>query len=302
MIPIKDIAHVCCYGNAQISTQLTLELADRNIGISWLTGGGWLRATTSAPLEKNVQLRKQQYKTFDDPKKCLQLARWVVEAKIENQRVLIRRNQNRDDSKILLQALKNCREQAKNVESLESLRGIEGYAGKNYWSYFPNLLNPKEDSSWKMEGRNRRPPKDPINALLSYGYSLLLRDFMTMLHGAGLDPLYGFYHALVPGRPALALDLMEAFRPLVVDSAVLRAVNERSLTPDDFVQTKGFCMMKPTARKKWIAAYERRVDEMVTHPVFGYRLSYRRIIGLECRLFGRFISGEMPEYHPLTTR
>jgi len=302
LLPMKDISHVCCWGNAQISTQLTLALADRGVGITWLTGGGWIRAITTAPIEKNVLLRRSQYRACDDEKICLRLARWIVMSKIENQRVLIRRNAKNDEAGELLQTLKVCRDQASEATNLESLRGIEGYAAKNYWEKFPMLLAEKDGNKLSMNGRNRRPPKDPVNALLSYGYAMLLRDFITALHGTGLDPLYGFYHALVPGRPALALDLMESFRPLIVDSAVLRAINEGSFLAKDFVQTKAFCVLKPYAKKRWITAYERRVDEMVTHPVFGYRLSYRRIFTLESRLFGRFITGEMPEYHPITTR
>lgn len=302
LIPMKDIAHVCCWGNAQVSTQAVLELAERGVGISWLSGGGWLRATTTAPLEKNVQLRRAQYVVCDDPATCLRLARWVVIAKIENQRVLIRRNEKNTSLKESLRIMQTCRERAGRADNLETLRGIEGYAARTYWEAFPSLLLEKDGEQLEMNGRNRRPPKDPVNALLSFGYAMLLRDLMTALHGVGMDPMYGFYHALVPGRPALALDLMEAFRPLVVDSAVLRAINEGSLSKNDFVHTKGFCTLKPHAKKHWIKAYERRVSEMVTHPVFGYRLSYRRIFTLEARLFGRFVSGEIPEYCPLTTR
>lgn len=165
------------------------------------------------------------------------------------------------------------------------------------------MLKPDDDgNSLPMKGRSRRPPKDPVNALLSFGYSMLLRDFMTALHGAGMDPLFGFYHATVPGRPALALDLMEAFRPLVVDSALLRAVNEGSFANDDFIQLEGSCIIKDHAKRRWIKAYERRVDELVTHPVFGYRLSYRRIFSLEARLLGRYFTGELQEFHPITTK
>jgi CRISPR-associated protein Cas1 len=302
LIPIKDVAHLCCWGNVQVSTQTVLELADRGISITWLTGGGWLRATTTAPLEKNVYLRRTQYRICDDRKTCLRLARWVVEAKIENQRVLVRRNEKDLSLKDTVRKLRICRERAQNADCLESLRGIEGYAAKLYWGAFPSLLNDKEGSLLQMQGRNRRPPKDPVNALLSYGYAMLLRDFMTALHGTGMDPMYGFYHAVVPGRPSLALDLMEAFRPLVVDSAVLRGINEGSFSKDDFVQAEGFCAMKPNVKKRWIKAYERRVDEMATHPLFGYRLSYRRMFILEARLFGRFVSGELSYYHPMRTR
>ncbi len=301
LVPLKDIAHVCCWGNAQITTQALLELTDRGVGVSWMTSGGWLRATTTAPLEKNVLLRRSQYEACDDENTCLRLARWIVFAKIENQRVLLRRNIKEGGEDRFLKALRECRNKAGEADSFESLRGYEGYAGKIYWECFPSLIREIEGMA-PMKGRNRRPPKDPINVLLSFGYTMLMRDFMTALHSAGMDPLYGFYHGIVPGRPALALDLMEAFRPLVVDSTVLRAMNEGSFSAADFVQTAGFCAFKPTAKRRWIMAYERRVDEMVTHPLFGYRLSYRRIFNLEARLMGRFFSGELEEYHPLTTR
>lgn len=302
LLPIKDIAHVCCWSNVQVTTQAMLELADRGIGISWLTGGGWLRAITNAPLEKNVLLRREQYRKCDNPEVCLRLSRWIVAAKIENQRVLIRRNAEVESSGEVLSLLKECRSKAGQVDNIESLRGHEGYAARKYWEVFPSLLSPPSGVNFSMDGRNRRPPKDPVNALLSFGYAMLLRDYVTALHGAGLDPLYGFYHAIVPGRPALALDLMEAFRPLVVDSAVIRVINEGSISAGDFVQGKGYCVLKPHTKKRWIKAYERRIDEMIAHPRFGYRLSYRRIFSLEARLFGRFLTGELDEYRPLTTR
>lgn len=301
LIPMKDISSVCCWGNAQISTQTVLELADRGVGITWLTGGGWIRATTTALLEKNVRLRREQYRACDDQAMRLHLARWIVAAKIENQRVILRRNEKDQSLQHVLAILRDSRQRATKASTIDSLRGIEGYAARVYWESFPSLFTERAEPLL-MNGRNRRPPKDPVNTLLSFGYAMLLRDFMTVLHTVGLDPMYGFYHALVAGRPALALDLMEAFRPLVVDSAVLRAINEASFVRADFVQMKGCCTLKPAAKKRWISAYERRVDEMVTHPVFGYRLSYRRIFMLEARLFGRFISGEFADYHPLTTR
>jgi len=301
-IPVKDVAHVCVWGNSQITTQAVLELAENGVGISWLTGGGSMRAMTYAPLEKNVVLRRQQYRSCDDEYCCSNLARWIVAAKIENQRTLIRRNDSTGAAEQLLRTLGDLRRKTVETSALESLRGIEGIAAKGYWEHFPLLLKPKDGGALTMKGRSKRPPQDPVNALLSFGYTLLLRDFMTALHSVGMDPMYGFYHVLVPGRPALALDLMEPFRPLVVDSAVLRAINEGSFSLNDFVQLEQSCLLKPHARKRWIEAYERRVDEMVTHPVFGYRLSYRRIFTMEARLLGRYFVGEMPEYHPLTTR
>ncbi len=301
-IPMKEISHVCCSGNVQVTTQAMLSLTDRSVGISWLTGGGWLKATTFAPLEKNVHLRREQYRKCEDEQVCLKLAKWIVSSKIANQRVLVRRNRKEDAFDTELQTLDECKENALVATTLDSLRGIEGYAAKTYWALFPKLLSNENALRLTMKGRNKRPPKDPVNALLSYGYTMLVRDFVTAIHSAGMDPLFGFYHSVVPGRPALALDLMEAFRHLVVDSAVLRGINENSFTSSDFTVLKSYCTMKPTTKKRWIQAYERRVDQLITHPLFGYRLSYRRLFHLETRLLGRFFVGELNEYQPITTR
>lgn len=300
LIPIKDISQVCIYGNSQVSTQALIEMAERGIGITYHTPTGWIRAVTTAPLEKNVALRRTQYQRFDDPQICLDLARSLVAAKIENQRVLLRRNDPQHNEKPIIDLMKGYKKEALEAESQDSLRGIEGIAAQKYWSLYPDLI--QKHSDWPMEGRNRRPPKDPANALLSFGYGLLCRDFISALHAAGLDPLCGFYHRLVPGRPALALDLMEPFRPLVVDSVVLRTANEGRLTPDDFIKTGDSCLLSPAGKRNFIKAYEQRVDELVTHPFFGYRLSYRRIFSLETRLLGRYLTGEIEHYAPLTTR
>jgi len=173
-------------------------------------------------------------------------------------------------------------------------------AANIYWQYFPKMLSGK--TKFDMNSRNKRPPKDPVNALLSYGYTLLARDFYSAIIAVGLDPMLGFYHTIVPGRPALALDMMEAFRPLIVDSTVLRAINSGMLQRDDFLEMPGCCQMKLAAKKKWIGAYETRVDELITHPQFDYRMSYRRIFQLEVRLLARVLEGEFEDYIPLMTR
>jgi len=299
-IPLKEIAHVCLFGNCQVSTQMVAELTSRGATITYLSGGGWLRAVTSAPLAKNVALRREQFLKFSQPSTCLRLARSLVAAKIANARTLLRRNRT-GDLRGPLAAMKRFERRAGGSRSIDELRGIEGAAGRLYWREFAGLLRPLKGGV-AMSGRTRRPPKDPVNAMLSYGYTLLLRDFFVASMGVGFDPLYGFYHTIEPGRPALALDLMEPFRPVIVDSAVLRAVNEGLLGEDDFVSMPGCCVLKRSPKRKWIAAYERRVDELVTHPAFGYRLSYRRVLSLEARLLGRFLEGDIDDYKPLRTR
>ncbi len=299
-IPIKEIEHVCIFGNTQISTQALSVLVDRGVSISYLTTGGWICAVVTSVLKQNIAVRKAQFLKFSRTDTCLRLAQSIVSAKIANQRTLLRRNR-KDNIKNALNELKIFCQKAKTISSLDSLRGIEGISSRIYWEEYHKLLNPPTGTI-EMNGRNRRPPQDPVNAMLSYGYTLLLRDFYSAISGVGMDPLYGFYHQLVPGRPSLALDLMEPFRPLIVDSAVLRAVNEGSITQADFLSTQGCCLFKKDAKYKWISAYERRIDKLVTHPSFGYRLSYRRVFYIEARLLSRFIEGEINEYSPLMTR
>ncbi|CAG1771180.1 partial CRISPR-associated exonuclease Cas4/endonuclease Cas1 fusion, partial [uncultured bacterium] len=153
-----------------------------------------------------------------------------------------------------------------------------------------------------LEGRNRRPPKDPVNALLSFCYSLLSKDVALAVVVAGLDPLIGFLHRPRYGRPALALDLMEEMRPLVADSTVVTALNTGAIVMDDFVRTPVGCTLTPGGRKKLLMAYERRVDQLVSHPLFGYRIGYRRLFEVQARLLGRVIQGEIAEYPAFRTR
>lgn len=154
----------------------------------------------------------------------------------------------------------------------------------------------EESPPFDFTRRNRRPPRDPINALLSLGYSLLVRDLTFICHAVGFDPFIGFYHQPRFGRPALALDLMEGFRPLVVDSAVLTAINTRMVTPDDFLRVGESVTLTPRGRKRFLQAYEQRMDSLVTHPLFGYRVNYRRVLEIQARLLARAVTDELPEY------
>ena len=153
-----------------------------------------------------------------------------------------------------------------------------------------------------MNGRNRRPPKDPINALLSMAYSLLTKDYVAACLAVGLEPLIGALHKPRYGRPALALDLMEEMRPLVADSVVVNALNTQVVTATDFIRAPGGCALTAPGRKRFIEAYERRVDQLVSHPIFGYRISYRRIFEVQARLFARCMTGEIDAYPAFRTR
>jgi CRISPR-associated endonuclease Cas1 len=150
--------------------------------------------------------------------------------------------------------------------------------------------------------RNRRPPTDPVNALLSYAYSLLVRSWTVALTAVGFDPYRGVYHQPRYGRPALSLDMMEPFRPLIADSSVIQAINNGEIRPTDFLSVGGSVALTPDGRKRFIATFERRLSQEITHPLFGYRLSYRRLLELQARLFARHLLGEIEEYPNFTTR
>ena len=198
-------------------------------------------------------------------------------------------------------------ERAEGAGSLEELLGMEGNAARLYFGDLNGMIKTDEGQAveglaFDFDGRNRRPPRDPINALLSLGYSLLTKGLTVACYAVGFDPYIGFYHQPRFGRPALALDLMEPFRPLIADSAVLTAVNTGMVTARDFVRVGGSVALTTGGRKAFFRAYELRMDTLVTHPLFGYRISYRRTLEVQSRLLGRVLLGEITEYPNFCTR
>jgi CRISPR-associated protein Cas1 len=191
---------------------------------------------------------------------------------------------------------------------LEQLLGIEGNAARIYFSNFSGLIKADDEGgeqaqfTFDFSTRNRRPPKDAVNALLSLAYSMLAKDLTIACYAVGFDPFLGFYHEPRFGRPALALDLMEPFRPLIADSAVVNAINTRMITPKDFVQAGPAVALSAAGRKGFFRAYELRMDSLVTHPLFDYRVSYRRLLEIQVRLLARVVQGEIAEYPVFTTR
>lgn len=300
---LSEISHVNVFGAVQVTTGLIQDLCKREIGVSFFSGGGWYYGALGGVATINVQTRIAQFRVASDPAESLALARSFVASKILNSRTLVRRNAEQADQ-ASLDKLKALADQAGSAQGLDELLGIEGLAARIYFGSFSELLSPRtrETAAFDFEGRNRRPPRDPLNALLSFGYSLLLRDVRVALIAAGFDPTVGFYHQPRPGRPALALDLMEEFRPLIADSAVLSAVNTEVITESDFVRAAGAVNLTERGRKAFTGAYERRVRQEVTHPLFGYKLDYRRVLQVQARLLARAVTGEVPSYPGFQTR
>jgi len=310
VVRMSHTSHLAVFGAVQVSTQALHALCERGISIAYLSSGGWLQAITRGMDHKNVELRQRQFAAAASPERCLAIARRLVTVKLRNSRTLIRRNADDPPPHVLsrLRELVAAAAAAESLESLESLLGIEGTAARLYFQAYAGLLAPpaseQEEAAYTFdfENRNRRPPRDPINAMLSLGYSLLTKDLVISAMAIGLDPYLGFYHQPRYGRPALALDVMEEFRPLIVDSLVLSAVNTGALRASDFLRRGGACAFTQPGRAKFLRAYERRMDEEITHPIFAYRISYRRTLEVQLRLLARYLAGEIAEYPPFATR
>ncbi len=301
---LLDTAQLNLFGNVQVSAQAVRELAARDIAVIHLSYGGWLAAVTTPPPHKNIELRRRQFQTADDVAACLRLARAFTAGKIRNCRTLLRRNA-RDLPEGVLHRLAESRRRAERARMIEQLLGIEGTAAREYFGNLARMFKPSEDGvapAFEFTERNRRPPRDPVNALLSFLYSMLTKDMLVTLVSVGFDPYLGFYHQPKYGRPALALDLMEEFRPLVADSVAVGMINNGELRRSDFIERAGAVALTDSGRRRVIEAYERRMDTMVTHPKFGYQISYRRVFEVQARLLGRFLMGEIAAYPPFCTR
>lgn len=302
-VRLMDISMVCLHGNVQITTQAVRECLMADIPILYFTVGYWFLGHLMGTGSKNIFLRIAQHQSAQDPHHALRLARALVLAKLRNQRTLLRRNAETDPTGTLtrLQDLIDQVDHPTRVASLATLMGLEGTGARLYFAAFSNLLK-SADPSFAFEDRNRRPPRDPVNALLSFGYSLLTRECLVAAISVGLDPYLGFLHQPHYGRPSLALDLMEEFRPLVVDSMVLNLVNTMEIQPRHFLRRAGACVLNEPGRKVVLLAYERRMDTLVTHPLLGYRATYRRMLEVQARLLGRELVGELPTYTGFITR
>jgi len=309
---IGEINQVNLLGNVQITTQAVQTLCESGVPISYFSMGGYFYGITTGLNTKNVALRRSQFRLADSVWFPLSLARTLVAGKIRNQRTMLQRN-HIEPKPSSLAGMKSQAERAERAPDLETLLGIEGYAARIYFEEFAGMIKPGDDDpanpdvppsnlNFDFEGRNRRPPRDPVNALLSLAYSMLSKDLTIACYAVGFDPYMGFYHQLRHGRPALALDLMEPFRPLIADSAVLSAINTKMVTEKDFVRAGGAVALTQSGRKGFFRAYELRMDSLVTHPLFEYRVSYRRLLEIQARLLARVIEGEISSYPVFVTR
>ena len=299
---LLDVAQLGVFGRVQISTQALGECFARGIPVLWLSSGGWLQGFAVGQPSKYVELRRQQ--TVAHAQGGARLAQQMIAGKILNCRTLLRRNA-RGDVSATLDALKRLAQQAREAPSFSSLLGIEGTAARMYFAALPSMLVGVAEpfgTEFSQLGRNRRPPQDPVNALLSFCYLMLAKDLVAVTLGVGFDPYLGIYHRSRYGRPSLALDLAEEFRPLIADSVVISLLNNGEITASDFIRRAGAVSLTPDGQRTVLRAYERRLDTEVRHPVFGYQISYRRVLDVQARLLAGVLVGELPEYVPMVTR
>ena len=339
-VRMSDLSHVAVFGAATISTALLQTLCEKDIPVSYFSSGGFFYGLTRGQSLKNVFTRITQFRAAADIKESLQIARLCVHGKIRNQRTLLMRNHISAPG-LALARMKHAAQAALEAGEIGELLGIEGAAALVYFENFAGMIKLGENASPDDEAfladagggeervpasaaasprrrktdaegqqfftfdftrRNRRPPRDAVNALLSLGYSLLARDCTVAAHAVGFDPYVGFYHQPRFGRPALALDLMEEFRPLIAESVVLTAINTRVIGPRDFVRAGEAVNLSADGRKRFFNAYEQRLNATIVHPVFDYQVSYRRALELQARLLAKALTGEIEQYVPFMTR
>jgi CRISPR-associated exonuclease Cas4/CRISPR-associated protein Cas1 len=300
-VPLGEVSELVLHGPVGLTTPAIGALMRDEIPVTYASFSGWVLGHTVSTGHHNVAIRIAQSRAAFDERRSLAFARALVVAKIKNSRVFLRRNfKEGDDAERdrTLELMSRYADRAAYAKSEGELLGFEGEAAALYFRLFTTMFGDaaRDFPAFSFEKRTRRPPADPVNALLSFAYAMLTRTWLTVLSAVGFDPYLGFYHHPRFGRPALALDMMEPFRPILADSTVIQAVNNGEVQADGFVASGAAVNLKPAAKRAFIAAYERRLDQEVTHPVFGYRVSMRRLLEVQARLLARYLCGEIDEY------
>ena len=302
-IPLIKVTQIAVTGRVTVTGATVRELAERKIGLCYLTNYGRYVGRMEGEFSKNNLLRIEQYRAYFDPVKPALIARQMITGKLSNQRVYILRV-NRDNPNSDLQKaadeISHCIKKVGDSEDIDQIRGYEGNGAASYFGVFDLLL---KNPDFSFAKRVKRPPTDPVNALLSFGYSILRHDIGTALNIVGFDPYLGYLHTDRYGRPSLSLDLMEEFRPLIVDSTVLTCINKNILKPDDFKQELGgTVVLTNDGRAKFLKAFEERKQTEFKHPIFNYKVSYQRCFEIQARILAKYLTGEIEAYQPLITR
>ena len=299
--PIANLESLSLLGSVQISTQAAHVFAENGIPVAFLSAAGRLIGMIDPLDSVSADVRRNQVRKFDRPEAALELTRALVTAKITNQRTLLVRNHSTLPLSVPAELAAEA-DKAARAPSIDAIRGHEGQAAAIYFAHYAGMFKSSLAQQFTENGRQRRPPPDPINSCLSMAYTMLTHACVAALRAASLEPSIGAFHVSRPGRPALALDLMEPFRPLIADSVTLAAFNRGELVEGHFTRTASGCMFTDAGRRAFFDALGRRMDTEITHPVFQYRLSYRRMLVLHARMIAAWLLDEVPSLAFLTTR
>lgn len=318
-VPMMKVDQVVVYGNCTVTTPALLALLEQQADVCFLSYHGQFKGRVNNGFTKNGNLRVAQHRqaVVNDPKQALIAAKAFVRGKLANMRTLLLRSNRKLSDETIKKSINKLAALQKQIEKLQAdglpppnpskpqansawgrLLGLEGSGSAAYFRVFGRLL--KQDLGFRK--RARRPPRDPVNAMLSFGYVLLTNQVASAVNVAGLDPYVGFLHGSKYGKPALALDLMEEFRPIVVDSVVLTLINTGAIKQKDFTETLGAFRLTDAGRKTFLQKYEERLNTTIQHPTFDYKVTYRKAIEVQTRLLGKWLVGEIDEYVPFIVR
>lgn len=309
-VPLHHLGGLVCFGNVMLSPSLMHRLADEGKSLVLLDQNGRFKARLEGGVSGNILLRKAQYKAADDPAMILEIARAIIAGKIRNSRTVVLRGARETNDPVEVQQLTTVAESLanglsnlKHATEVDTVRGLEGEAAKNYFSAFSLILKPQYRDDFAFNGRTRRPPLDRINALISFLYAMLMNDCRSALEAVGLDPQLGYLHVVRPGRAALALDLQEEFRSVVVDRLALTLINRGQVTANDFDDREGGAvMLNEKGRKAVVLAWQERKQEEVQHPLLETKMPIGLLPFMQARILARTIRGEMEGYIPFIAK
>ncbi|MBU8596071.1 subtype I-C CRISPR-associated endonuclease Cas1 [Shouchella clausii] len=304
-LPLHNLESIVSFGYTGVSPALMGYCADRNISITFLTKNGRFLARVVGESRGNVVLRKTQYRISENEKESTNIARNFIIGKIYNNKWMLERMTREhplrvdvEQFKSISQLLSTILQEVRSCDNLESLRGWEGQAAINYNKVFNQMILQQKDS-FTFHGRSRRPPKDNVNAMLSFAYTLLANDAAAALETVGLDAYVGFMHQDRPGRASLALDLMEELRGIYADRFVLSLINRKEVTADDFYKKEnGAVLMSDDARKSFLKAWQTKKQEKISHPYLGEKISWGLVPYAQALLLARFLRGDLDDYPP----
>lgn len=305
-VPLHHIGSLVCFGNVLVSPALMHRLADEGKSLVLLDNSGRFKARLEGPVSGNILLRQAQHRAAGDPDLTLRIARALIAGKLRNSRSVIQRGAreaaNPAEAQTLIRTADDLAASLRAVPAapdLDTLRGVEGEAARGYFAALNRIVKPQARGSFALDGRTRRPPRDRFNALLSFLYAMLMNDCRSGLEAVGLDPQLGFLHAVRPGRAALALDLQEEFRSVLVDRFALTLINRGQLTARDFDEREGGAvMLNETGRRALVTAWQERKQEEITHPTLETKVPLAALPFIQARILARTLRGDLEGYLP----